>query len=251
MNSIFDIKRFGHLLKRNLVRDRLQYLYIACALVGIYIILAVIYSVSDNDFVILLLPASLILLVISPCVFESNADDSNLFDLEVPASVTEKFIALWLKYVIFIPLIVNVLCVLISMLHIKMVNISAEPLFVFNDGWFSRMSSWVALQSVFMLGYLYFKKVPLIKSIAVIVAISILFSFVGRIIVSFMAPEVIGTNSIAYVFGQGVPIFTSGGKLIQVGTLGIGYEIAKWIMSFILPFGIWIVCFLRMREREI
>ena len=252
MSSIFNIKRFGWLLKRKLANDMMQYIYIASGLTGLYVILVVAYSISGSDFSWLLFLVQCLLVIISPCLFERNTDNASMiFDFEVPASAFEKFAALWLKYVLLIPFITVGVCLLLSLFHQEIISDSFSLFSEFTGNFWRRMYTLLALQSVFMTGYLYFRSFSLVKTIMVIAFFTVLYSILSKIIFATMMPDIVAMGSISHNWGEAIVIINSNrGEIVNVN-MGNTLNMIKDVLSIIYPFGMWLVCFLRIREREI
>ena len=165
MNAIFNINRFWELEKRNFFLSRMQYLYIAGGLAGLYF-LSMLLNVLTTDSNLIWLINFIVgtIIIAGPCFFEkSRGKHSSIFDFTLPSSTFEKFISVWIKYVVVLPLMVFVLFLLLNIITgfipVEGVQVHAKEM-VLTENLYKPKVLFVMLffQSIFMCGYYYFKR---------------------------------------------------------------------------------------------
>ena len=82
MNAIFNINRFWELEKRNFFLSRMQYLYIAGGLTGLYF-LSMLLNVltSDNNLIWLIYLIVGTIIIVGPCFFEKSRGKHQVFSI--------------------------------------------------------------------------------------------------------------------------------------------------------------------------
>ena len=89
------------------------------------------------------------------------------------------------------------------------------------------------------------------KTIMVIAFFTVLYSILSKIIFATMMPDIVAMGSISHNWGEAIVIINSNrGEIVNVN-MGNTLNMIKDVLSIIYPFGMWLVCFLRIREREI
>ncbi|WP_165040695.1 hypothetical protein [Dysgonomonas sp. ZJ709] len=236
MDAIFNIKRFINLEKRNIVADRMQYLYLIAASVAIYIISTVLFVATDSASLGDLIPILYMFVIIfAPCLLGKNISKNNsIFDFMLPASTFEKFLSLFLKYAFLIPfLCISILFILSgisSILPIEALNAHAKDLDLGSEISWYRIHKVLVVQSIFFLGYFYFRRYAFAKVCLALILFSLVLAIVFGSVVALYGPE---HGMLKYKFSLGVS--------------------DKWdIMSgVVLPIGMWVISFFKLRETEI
>lgn len=255
MNTVFNINRFWNLIKKEFVTYRKQYLFVICGLVAYFVIAALMYHLYDNSFAFMLQFIAVIYVVLIMCVapfLDKSLKESNiLFYLSGPVSTFERFLMMWGKNVIVFPLVIFIISYILS--FISSVTFDEEygslPLFI---GSLSNLYTLFAIQSVFMFGYIYFRKRAFIKTlIAMAIFLTVVLS-IFQIIITQFYPEL-------QQLGLPLPNSQKGGfnlfdrdYMERAGlTIPFAYDVARSIIILIFPLGMWILSYFRLRETEI
>ncbi|WP_029904292.1 hypothetical protein [Prevotella sp. 10(H)] len=258
MNATFNINRFARLEKRNLFLSKAQYLYMTIALVGMYILSAMLYILIDNSLSGLIYLAAGTIIIGGPCFFERTRNrHSSIFDFTLPASTFEKFFSVWLKYVIILPVIILlvllVLNVISSIIPVEELKAHAEQL----DWTKYNVKTYFALifhQSIFMCGYYYFKKYAFAKTslILIIAGIAIMFLSIawghiilesGKNVAFSMSADNENNFTAGYDFGNAIAASHFASDTVL--------QIASYIISVVVPLGMWLTSFFKLRETEV
>ncbi|MDH6307710.1 hypothetical protein M2451_000159 [Dysgonomonas sp. PFB1-18] len=258
MNAIFNIDRFQKLEMRNIFLSRMQYIYITGSLAGLYLISMLMYILVDSSFHDFIYVVASIIIIGGPCFFEKTiAKNTSIFDFTIPVSTFENFFSFWLKYVIIIPglivLTILILNLITGIIPVEALNKHAEFMSLSDN--ILRPTSWLklfALQSMFMIGYFYFNKYAFVKTSLVLILISIVMMIIAVIIGTFFfsGEEAsfnanMGNNQafhIGYSFGSSKPSAITESPFISA---------CNTIIDIIFPFGMWIVCYFKLKETEI
>jgi len=250
MKDIFSFKRFAQLERYKLQETLLHCLYFIIIVTGIYFFLLFCKAqgwngMSDS----LVVSLTILMLVIAPCLFENSLNKYNsIFDFTLPASTFEKFIHLYLKYVILIPVmclgIIWILNSVMSGLEIPGLNeLTSE---------FSRIISikeelmvYIALQPVFFTGFFLFRNKVLIKSIMASTIISLFIGIIITEIINQLIPESHGIkmNNILSFWPTFNFSLTESSEII--------WRICNYGGPIIYLLGLWITSFFLLREKEI
>ncbi|HMM03117.1 MAG: hypothetical protein ACK5KN_04945 [Dysgonomonas sp.] len=260
MNAIFNINRFWELEKRNFFLSRMQYLYIAGGLTGLYF-LSMLLNVltSDNNLIWLIYLIVGTIIIAGPCFFEkSRGKHSSIFDFTLPSSTFEKFISVWIKYVIVLPVMVFILLSLLNIITgiipVEGVQSHAKEMVLTENLYASKtLFSMLFFQSVFMCGYYYFKRYAFAKTSVVLLILFIVAVF-GAILMVHLSMEhgnmTFNLNSdqqqafrIGYEAGHSVGLIAFTSDSIVRG--------CSIIIDVVVPTGMWIVSFFKLRETEI
>lgn len=247
MNTVFNIDRFLKVEKRSLFLSYRHLLYLWISLLGASLLSALLYFTLEVNLSMLIYVASIFFIITAPCLIEMKANKINgVFDFVLPGSTFEKFFSLWIKYVIIIP--VSVFLILLVMNFITGL-LPSETLREFTDGERIRLLNALnfrflykifATQSLFMIGYFYFKRYAFVKVSLILILFSIVLSFIA----SFL---------MYYIFeSQGIETTESLDVNITAGDMkGPIFDIVSWISGITLPLVAWVVCYFKLRETEI
>jgi hypothetical protein len=243
MNAIFNINRFGYLLKRNAKASAKQIVYVAVTLIGLYAFAIVSYLSFNGIFDISLFAAFIV--IFTPCAFESSINkQKSIFDFILPVSTFERFFYLLLKYVIIMPLICLAIVLIFQPILINIV-VEDWALFKLQNIWhYQHFFEIFGAQAIVFLCYLYFKKQALLKSIMVITAIVLLSGLIADF--SLLLNN-ISTVNISYT-----ELFSPFNFVDKwTGATNIPIVICDIIFKIIFPFGLWILMFRKLKEIEI
>lgn len=176
MNATFNLKRF-FLLERYKKRETCKHLLWSTAIILGICLLCVMYDINRGGNFMEHTQAGafsryiLWFLCIAPCLLEASIvkHNSTLY-LLLPASAFEKFLHIWLKYILVLPLFCGVLLMclkgvfLVSGIgYLEHFGASIEPYAVRKD----QMLTISLLQGIFFLGCFTFKRQMLVKSFGV------------------------------------------------------------------------------------
>ncbi len=258
MNAIFNIDRFQKLEMRNLFLSRMQYIYITGSLAGLYLISMLMYVLVDSSFHDFIYVVAAMIIIGSPCFFEKTiAKNVSIFDFTTPSSTFENFFSFWLKYVIIIPgliaLTILILNLITGIIPVEALNKHAEFMSLSDNALKpASLLKLLAIQSMFMIGYFYFNKYAFVKTSLVLILIGIVVMIIAVILgtIFFSGEEAsfnagMGNNQafhIGYSFGSSNPSVVTENTLISV---------CNAIISIIFPFGMWVVCYFKLKETEI
>lgn len=258
MNAIFDINRFLSLEKRNMFLSKMHYVYILGGLAALYLLSMLMKVWTGSSLSALVYIAVFLVIVAGPCFFEKSRNKhASIFDFILPASTFEKFLSIWLKYVIFIPVLIYLLILLLNLLTglipVDAIQQHAESMTI-DGNILSRRAIFLiyATQATFLGGYFYFKKYAFAKTAVLIMIVSIFLMCIGIVIGSyFLSGETLVLSAGA---GQEIESYNLGYNLgAQMGSIMENSLIKTMdtIIDIIFILGMWIVCFFKLRETEI
>ena len=258
MNTVFNTDRFWNLEKQNLFLSKMQYVYILGGLAGLYLLSVLMKVLIGMSLSVIVYLAVFIVIVAGPCLFEKSRNKhKSTFYFTLPASTFEKYLSYWLKYVIFIPLVIIltllVLNIISGFIPVEAVKSHADSMsFSVITGSFRSVALIFATQAAFIGGYFYFQKHAFAKTSLIILLISIFFLIIGIAIGAY--------------FFSGQSVEFSSNAATETTTYNMGYEIGKGLDSLvndpvikaldiiyyiIFITGMWTVSFFKLRETEI
>ncbi len=182
MNTVFNINRFLKLEKRNFFLSRMSYLYIAGGIAGLYLLSMLLKILTGTSLSGLVLIAVIVVVVAGACFFEkSMSKHKSVFDFILPVSTFEKFLSIWLKYVIYIPgmilLLLFILNLITGLFPVEGMQIHAEQISLKFILITKTIITVLAMQAVFITGYFYFRKYAFAKTTLIL-----LLGYIGIII---------------------------------------------------------------------
>lgn len=250
MNAVFDIKRFLKLEKRNLLTHKNQFAYASLILIGITVfavLLSLLIPMVGQVVAFLIHPLCFFALVFAPCFFEKNLQKNNsVFDFILPGSTFEKFLIMLINYVVILPLlcygILFLLIQLISIIPLDNIQNLSKVLSITDNLTWEKMYKLFVLQSMSLTGYFFFKRFSFIKTLLIELFLSITILIIAAIM--------------GFSHFSNMDTFNNASTmLIQNDGLTNGIEntlfITKIILGVLFPLGLWIVCFFKLREKEI
>lgn len=253
MNAVFDIKRFINLEKRNLLTHKNQFAYASLIILG-YFVLSVLFTLITGIgqlFLLGIYPICFFVIVFAPGFFEKNIQKNNsIFDFILPGSTFEKFLIMIMNYAVLIPIlcfsIVFLLVQLTGILPFEMAKDIEDSLSFSNKVSWGTFLHILVFQSFFLTGYMYFKRFSFIKTLLIIIGAIILFQIAYLIIGIITFKDIQEFNQMSQ---QMVFIDTDGIESLE--SIKTPKKIIKTILYICFPFGLWIVSFLKLREKEI
>jgi len=248
MDAVFNIKRFGNLIRRETLYSWKVFLYIVLGLVAYFVMAKLLDSMWQLQVIALLPPAGIAFVICGTPFINKNLNKVNFIPfLTIPASNFEKWLLLWIKSVIIMPILVIGTIYLLNYI---------SPTLIIDRMFEGRISQQIyavlVCQSIFFLGYTYFKERALVKSIIAIVVLFIFINLISRLIISQFYPEIASVRNsfdILYILNYDGFYDRVAKTYIETGTTTI-YQVCLWIVKLIFPLGLWIVSYFRLRETE-
>jgi len=257
MDAVFNINRFISLEKRNIFLSKMQYFYITCSLIGLYLLSMLLHILTGSNFAELIYFIIYAVIIGGPCFFEKNINKhSSIFDFTLPTSTFENFLSFWIKYVMLIPVLIFLIILILNVITgiVPIVAIQEHAKDMSLGGYtFNTIHKILAVQSIFMLGYFFFRKYAFAKTTLIILVFFVILMFFGVVVVyiffkgqEFQFNGKMGHNesfNMGYTFGRSM------GNLEMKDDLII--NICDTVVSIIIPVGAWIVSYLKLKETEI
>lgn len=262
MNAIFDINRFWKLEKRNLSFSKMQYWYILAGFTGVYLLSMLLKVWADFSLSGFIYVGAFIIIMCGPCLFEkSRSKYTGIFDFILPASTFEKYLSIWLRYVVFIPallcLLFFVLNTLTGLIPVEAIQRHAEGMIVDFSPSVERSIFFVlSIQSTYLAGYFYFKRYAFAKTSVFLLIVTILFFGLGVIIGSCS----LAGQEMSFTVGAGNEVESFKADHSMAYTLGYGLAtilkdtfltVVENVLNVVYIVGLWIVSFFKLRETEI
>lgn len=260
MNAIFNINRFWELEKRNFFLSRMQYLYIAGGLVGLYFLSMLLNVITGNSNLIWLIYMIVATVIVAgPCFFEkSRGKHSSIFDFTLPASTFEKFISVWIKYVIILPAMIFILLHLLNLITglipVEGVQAHAKELQITENLYTSKaLFLMIFFQSIFMAGYYYFKRYSFAKTSVILLMLFIVLLFGAILMMHFSMEHGNMTFNLNSDQQQAFNIGYDTGRSLGLTAFSsdILVRACNTIVNIVVPVGMWLVSFFKLRETEI
>ncbi|MCD7977847.1 MAG: hypothetical protein LUG51_12100 [Tannerellaceae bacterium] len=243
MNEIFNINRFAAFLKQNMVFSKMTYAYMLAAVAGSFLVGICMYAYFGISIAQLIMGAITITILFGPLFFEKTITRYNgVFDFTFPVSTLEKILSLIVKYVILIPVLLMGSLFLIVSLG-KVIPIEDLQDFAYSFSFNLRdnreLHMLLVTQAIFVVGYFSFKRHAFIKTglflMALMFGLSTLFMVIIYLIAKFTnIPDVINNLSFQHI-----------------GADSLIFPILDYTVLFILPVGLWVVSYFKLREKEI
>ncbi|SBV93903.1 hypothetical protein [uncultured Dysgonomonas sp.] len=260
MNAVFNINRFWELEKRNFFLSRMQYLYIAGGLAGLYF-LSMLLNVltTDSNLIALIYLIAGTIIIGGPCFFEkSRGKHSSIFDFTLPSSTFEKFISVWIKYVIVLPLMIFILLSLLDIITgfipVEGVQAHAKEM-VLTEHLYKPKVLFMMLffQSIFMCGYYYFKRYSFAKTSVILLILFIVLIFAAIVMMHLSMEHGNMTFNLNSNQEQAFSIGYDTGRSIglMAFTTDAIVRACSIIIDIVVSVGMWTVSFFKLRETEI
>ncbi|MDR1707059.1 MAG: hypothetical protein LBR46_03560 [Prevotella sp.] len=252
MDAVFNIKRFGNLLKREFTYSWKIFLYIVTGLVAYFIVAKLLDSIWLFKLMNLLLVIGIAIIICGTSLINKNLNKNNFNAFfTVPASNFEKWLLLWVKSVLIMPILV---IATITLLNLILPSFPLNEIFS-NEIGLKGIYFTFFCQSLFFFGYIYFRKRSLVNTAIAVTVLFILIYFISKLIINQIYPEVTPIHdnlSIIEILNfDGFYNHTvARNHYVVTGTTTI-YEICSWIIKLIFPFGLWALSYIRFREKEI
>lgn len=244
-SNIFDINRFGLLLRKKLIDGKSAMLY---ELLGLVAVLALLFGLvaasgmvsAQSQLVIFKIGIAVLGIVYADRAFnETKNRVKGMFYLSTPASHLEKFLSALLYTSLFFPIAFMLVFLAVDGLFYVVLNgtglvhmqsiLSIGSMDVLNS-----VRDLLLLQSVFMLGSIWFKKRSLLKSAIAIVGFYALIAIVFLLVLS---PKFGSYNGLSMDVGMDQNEFIN--------------QILFNLFNWLLPVYFWVVAYFRLKEKEI
>ncbi len=258
MDAVFNINRFISLEKRNIFLTKMQYIYIIGSLAGLYLLSMLLEMLTESNFADFIYVIAYVVIIGAPCFFEKPMNKhSSIFDFTLPTSTFENFLSFWIKYVILIPasifLVILALNLITGIIPVDAIQEHAKDMSL-ESLTITKFYKLLGMQSLFMLGYFFFRKYAFAKTTLILLFAFIVLVFIAVIIgyifykgqqidVNFHGDNHSESFSMGYTFGRTM------GEIEMKDDILI--NICDTIISFIFPIGLWIVSYLKLKETEI
>jgi|GEM_PF-5178090 len=254
MNTTFDIHRFVSYLKLRQKASLQHYLIAAGIIGGLYLVtLILIYGgnwIFVNTFFNLIPAVAILIVIVSPCIMEKNLNkNTSVISFMLPVSNTERFLSLFLKYIVILPLISLFLLYIVDFITVYFKideNIPHYTHKYLSKGLLNNELLYLIFgaQALSLLGYLYFRKYAIFK--IALIAIIIMF-FVP--ILSFSSAKII--TGIEFNKDFATLLFPSDYVNRYSPPVHWVVNISDSILKIISPFLLWIIAFFKLKEIEI
>lgn len=247
MNTVFNITRFGNLVKKEAVASWRFYLYIILGAIAFFII-AVLLEDRWPILKMLLAPLYVLSVVCVVPMIDRNMSVQNApFYLSLPVSKFERWFLLWLKSVIVLPLILSALLYIFNELSPILSLNSVNEQSILND-----IYPVLAFQSIFFFGFIYSRK-RIVPIIALVVFFILIYVISSTVISAFYSDVSSMRSSLDpfYIWNFDTLVLDVNGEyqLVKEETTML-YDIAKYVVMAIFPLGMWVLSYFRLKETE-
>lgn len=246
MNPTFDINRFAKLQKRNFFISKKYLIYLALSLSGLLCVLALAEALGLGRFFLVIYPACYAVIVFCPAFFDNKTNRSDsIFEFLLPVSAFERFLIMITNYVIIIPLLcfatIFVTLFILGLIPVDSIKTFTKVLSL--DMSFMKYLKLLAAQSFVVVCSMYFKKNILVKTIMTFIGSLFLLQIIAAVVSMIMLKDYMNVQSSDVNF-----VFSKAMILNQADQSVVRYM--KYLfMAF--PLGMWLVSFLKLREKEI
>ena len=250
MDTVFNIKRFGNLFKREFTYTWKTFLYVITGLIVYFIAAKLLDSMWQFQLMNLLPIIGIALTICGVSFINKNLNNTNFIPfLTTPASNFEKWLLIWTKSTLIMPILIISTILLLSYISpIQLADRLMTTKYILE-----KILALFTFQSIFFLGYIYFRERALVKSAIAITVLFLLVYLISKVIIKQFYPEIIGVRESLDIFSilnfDGFYMRETG-SYVETGTTTI-YEICSWIIKLIFPFGLWALSYIRFREKEI
>lgn len=243
MNSVFDINRFLKYEKRELQTNKGFFLFLpifATILLALQAICS--YAPFLNSLSPSVVTTSYALLAIAPAFYP------NKIDYTIPASIFEKFSTLIFNIIFVLPIIAFTSIFLVSNILVLLPIPNIE-----DSIQYYRLSEIISptkifflfsFQSIFLVGYCYFKRYVFIKTSLIIILFYVLI-IIGILVSTLYSfynfVDLNSSTNISPSFRTAIDTMNESGS----------FETISYILAIISTIGLLITCFFKIRETEI
>ena len=247
MDQIFNINRFGSLILRSLVQHKQIYLRLSIICVATLLVLGSLASYFNLNIMTPYIILINFIITIAPAAFFFNkrTHTSHFLEFTLPASVLEKFSVKLLNCIIIFPvyfILLSLLCIgIATIIPVEAINNVATQTFgLLKDETISRYWDLIAVQSIFLCGSYFFKDGAVLKTILAIIGTFIIAQIMIAIVAFCMLDFSIGH----FEFGAENPF-------VSFETIKSNIRYILYIIQFLIPVGLWLASFYKLKETEI
>lgn len=254
MNKFFNPKRFFLLERYKMQETGRQLLWTAAVVLSICV-LSVLYDINRGEGFFNFHTSggnmyhyTLWFLLIAPCILETNLSKrSSLLYLLLPASAFEKFLHIWIKYLVLLPLFCLLLITglkgifsIIDITYLQDFAADIIPRPIRKD----QILTLCIIQSTFFIGHFLFKRQNILKSFATSMLIIGISLGIITCIMSFLPNDTQGYwfNSIATWPETNIPLSHTGRIIL---------DICNYATPACLLLGSWISGYFLLKEKQI
>lgn len=201
------------------------------------------YHTSGNDF----LCYTLYFLCIAPCLLENNITKQNsVFDLLLPVSTFGKFMHIWLKYLLLLPIFSLILMLAIISL-LTLIGTDYTIRFAHDIAQLSKaqLFTLILLHGCFFIGYFGFKRQSLLKSFCLFVACTLFTYILAFASTSILPDDRQGYAIISHMISY--PIYNF--PLSPTATSAL--IVCNYAAPVLFMIGIWISGYLLLKEKQL
>jgi hypothetical protein len=262
MKNIFNGKRFMSLLQKEAYDLRSQYLKLALIVACTFLVVFIIFIASTGSNYVEYGKTRFSLATVFVCGgmllapfqlykrYNNKIFGVNYFML--PASQAEKWLSMFINCVIVTPIVMILTITLIDVCTYPFLSFTDKSLWLtisnYSNNNFNStkvlsdvLLTFFAIQSLFFLGNIWFKRAKVQKTILAIIILMIAFG-----LFAFMLVKVSGIIDIAKVTPANFSI-----NINDMSDVSQTWKvISKTIYYLIAPVGLWIVSFMKMREQQ-
>lgn len=268
MDKIFNTNRFLKYLNRYLILNSNIFIFssIFVAIYTLCILLVDAFVYNGVIFPTETLYILLVMLVVAPCFFVSNMNKNNIFcEFTLPVTAFEKFITNFLNYVIILP----TFCLLISSLSIQLFFlIPHENVITMKESFdYTLLVNWsifyivLAVQSIYWVGACYFQRSPLISTSSFLFLTALVIYMFIMIFSLYSLIDNFGINPFFFNEDFSLKIlenYSISENMIdydsfvdKFNSLKIFDTFFRTLFIILIPLGMWIVSYFKIRETEI
>ena len=249
MNQIFNINRFGNLILRSLVQHKQLYLRLSFVCLVTFLVLgsfAVLFGANTMGGYRVLIN---FIIVISPAAFffKKRTHTSHLVEFMLPASVFEKFLNKLLYCILIFPVYFISLSFLFigiaKLMPVEVISEVATQAFgMMIDDTIGQYWNLIAVQSIFFCASYFFKDSVFLKTILVFMGITIISLIIMIIGIFSMIDNISG------------PVYQNFNSLYLSDMIGDSKTFIRYtfyIIQYLIPVGLWVTSFFKLKETEI
>lgn len=255
MNTIFNLKRFL-LLERYKKQETGKHLLWSTAIILFICILCILYDLNRGEFYFgkhtsatYLSHYVIYFLLVAPCLLETGLTKrtATLY-IMLPASIFEKFLHIWIKYLIVLPIYCALLLVclkgILSLSGIGFLQFFAAHIVPYEIHKFQILTT-VILHSAAFLGYFAFTRQIILKSFALFVAVIAVNMGIVMIMVVLMPderPEGYWMDNIVTWPSTNYPLSATAQAIVAF---------CNYAAPICVLFGTWVSSYLLLKEKQL
>lgn len=264
MDKIFNPTRFYKYLNRYVILNSNLFIIFTVS-VSLYPLFLLLYRTFFRGNGVLpteTLYIFLVMLAIAPCLFASNMNKNNkVFEFTLPVTAFEKFLTNFLNYVIILP----VSCLLINAIIFQLYFlIPHENIISMKESFdYTPLVNWtnyyiiLAVQSIYWVGTYYFQRLSLIRTSLFLLFLTMTFCIILIIFSFFFLIDTFGINPFLItenfsITEENMPKLANPEDFYLKSRVYHQIDnILRYTFIALIPAGMWITSFFKIRETEI